>query len=129
MRSTSSKSVAPALPASETVVSAPLLVALEISGLSYDIIIGAGTALNPMQQSPKGAFLSDDMDNSDTLSESSARMSADSVKDLEAQKDSSNIQDTTVAEITILFPLPCKDPMSEQRKMFDFVRALNLGAG
>ena len=38
------------------------------------------------------------------------------------------ILDTTVAEITIVFPLPCKDPMSDQRKMFTFIRALNLGA-
>ena len=27
-----------------------------------------------------------------------------------------------------MFPLPCKDPMSVQRKMFDYVRALGLSA-
>jgi hypothetical protein len=43
-----------------------VLVSLELSNVTHEIVIGSGASLNPMQQSSKGpVYLSDDMDTSD----------------------------------------------------------------
>jgi hypothetical protein len=120
-----------------------VLAALEISELNVDIIMPGGSPMNPLQNAGAGtnAYLSPDMDNSDTTAMSDqsspapARGSTSdpSSRDLESGLDSGvsgvQIEDTAIAEVIVIFPLPCKDPMSSQRKLFDFARALDLGTG
>jgi hypothetical protein len=123
-----------------------VLAALEISELNVDIVMPGGSPMNPLQNAGAGtnAYLSPDMDNSDTTAMSDVSSSASPApprglasdsnpRDLEAGLDTGisgvQIEDTAIAEVIVIFPLPCKDPMSSQRKLFDFARALDLGTG
>lgn len=121
-----------------------ILVALEMANLEVFVMESTGV-LSPMNaymgSSDNNAYMSNDIDTSDSsaatdvpprLSDarfSSSRLSIQSTRDLESNIDAiKGIQDLEVAEVTVVFPLPCKDPMSVQRKMFDYVRALNLSS-
>jgi hypothetical protein len=119
-----------------------ILVALEIANLEATVHCNSGVSspmLAYLGASEGNMYMSSDMDTSDSsLSSlcdtsptrfSRSRNSLNSTRDLESNfDDEKDIADLDVAEVTVVFPLPCKDPMSVQRKMFDYVRALGLSA-